>query len=406
MVSRFDCPSGQLKLRGLLAKPRRAFWVALAIALGVHLGMAQLRVSHQGRRVTKPLTTKFLKREPRLAKPLELKKRPKPKPRPMKRKVVAVKAKVSRRDILQSTAPALKVLDSLAKPKGGVVRTVSFEPARFEGYCGSTVIEGSKEPEQKTDMALEMLDVDALDTGKYHAMVIQDPHDKRKIRGFFHVVIVISRQLQRMDDNPTPIHNLVRWMNRLTDVKTDIMGSYTLGDDRMFRVPIIFIGTNKPFHLYPNEAVKLGKYMTSGGFVFADDSNCVDLAVDQTLKAMFADAFSAVGLRKGIDWEMRPLPNSHPIYHCYFDFDGPPIGRETYRMKANVGDRHFDLRVKRYLHGIFLADGQLVGIFTEKDYTCCWQLEWPRVIQLGINVIIYSLTREGSITHRVMSSID
>jgi len=165
--SRFECPSSVLQLRSLIAKTRKIFWVCLAIAIGVHGVLIQVGPPKGKRTAVKPLTTKFIKREPRLVKPLELKKRPAPKPRPMRRKMITIKAKVSRRDVVSSALP-LKVLDSLAKPRAGVVRTVSFELIPLEGYFGSTVIEGDKEPRQKVDMRLEMVDIDALDTGRYH----------------------------------------------------------------------------------------------------------------------------------------------------------------------------------------------------------------------------------------------
>ena len=39
-----------------------------------------------------------------------------------------------------------------------------------------------KDVESRMDMSLEMVDIVALDTGKYHAMVVQDPYDKRSIK--------------------------------------------------------------------------------------------------------------------------------------------------------------------------------------------------------------------------------
>ena len=159
-MSRFSCTSSELSLPSLLSHTRKALTISFVIALGTHLLLARIRFTEEGVRASRPLTTKFIKREPRLVKPLELKKRPKPKPRPMRRKVVTVKAKMSRREMFQSTAPLLKVLDSLAKPKGGVARTVPFEPVQLEPYFGSAVIEGDKEPEQKVPQARVRLTVD------------------------------------------------------------------------------------------------------------------------------------------------------------------------------------------------------------------------------------------------------
>ena len=105
-MSRFDCPSGPLELKKLVEKTMKVFWVALGVALGIHLGITQVRFAQDDERAVKPLTTKFIKREPRLVKPLELKKRPKPSPRPMRRTLVMVKAKMSRREMAPSARSA------------------------------------------------------------------------------------------------------------------------------------------------------------------------------------------------------------------------------------------------------------------------------------------------------------
>jgi hypothetical protein len=90
MGNRFNCPSSVLSPKKLLGRTRAALWWSLALAFGIHLSFLALGPGRKEVKAVKPLTTKFLKREPRLVKPLELKKRPKPKPRPMRRKVVSV----------------------------------------------------------------------------------------------------------------------------------------------------------------------------------------------------------------------------------------------------------------------------------------------------------------------------
>ena len=53
----------------------------------------------------------------------------------------------------------------------------------------------SKEPENKIDMREQLLDLNFLDTGKYQAMVIQDPENKRNIQGYFTSPKPIQRAL-------------------------------------------------------------------------------------------------------------------------------------------------------------------------------------------------------------------
>ena len=97
--TRFSCPSASLTLKFLLQRTRKALWIGLGLALALHLCLTQLGGLAETQKSAKPLTTQFIKRAPRLTKPLELKKRPRPKQRRMRRKMVAVKAKVDRKEM-------------------------------------------------------------------------------------------------------------------------------------------------------------------------------------------------------------------------------------------------------------------------------------------------------------------
>jgi len=181
---RFECPSFALSLKALLRRTRRASGVALAFALGAHLLTAQLRALATEQQVAKPLTTQFIKRQPRLTKPLELKKRPVPRQRRIQRRMVSIKARYTRGKVSTMALPA-RSLGALARPRTVMGRSASWSEALAEPEALAAIVEGSKEPANKVDLSLDMMDIDALDTGKFQAMVIQDPTDKRNIRGFF-----------------------------------------------------------------------------------------------------------------------------------------------------------------------------------------------------------------------------
>jgi len=351
-LGRFECPTSNLELDWLIANTRRAFYAALLVALALHAGLTQIRSPAEEERAVKPLTTKFIKREPRLVKPLELRKRPRPKPRPMRRKVVTVKAKVSHREMMRAEAPPLRVLDSLAKPRAGISRTVPFEPVRLETYVGSAVIEGDKEPEERIDMSLEMLDIESLDTGRYQAMIIQDPRDKKKIRGFFYFSFVYIESMAAAYGNSAfgsggvaqIIPHLVDAMNRYTDIKCYVGKAFPVTSEQLFKIPWVTIRSQSHFKLTDAEAEYLGKYMTSGGFVFGeDDGPHIGWRGDIAIRNMFKDALAAVGKRYGEAWQ-----------------------------------------IGRYL-----------------DYE-----NNTRQLQFGVNLIIFALTQEGSITRRVMQYVE
>ena len=96
--NRFYTPSLSLDLQGLLGRVEQGLAVFCGCAVAVHLSLTQVRGWSQRQKAVQLLTTQFIKRAPRLTKPLEMKKRPRPEQRPLRRETMATKAKVSRRE--------------------------------------------------------------------------------------------------------------------------------------------------------------------------------------------------------------------------------------------------------------------------------------------------------------------
>ena len=59
---------------------------------------------------------------------------------------------------------------------------------------GERAIGITRQSENKIDLALEMLDVNSLDTGEHQAVVIQDPDDPQSIKGFIKLPLVVPRK--------------------------------------------------------------------------------------------------------------------------------------------------------------------------------------------------------------------
>ena len=271
--SRFHCPSAWVELKTLRQKARSALWMALVCAVLVHLFLMQVNVFRSEQRTAKPLTTQFVKRQPRLTKPLELKKRPRVKRRRMQRRMVSVPLKAKRKEVA-AVFQVPQVLRSLASPQMSVGRYVAFGTAELEPETVAQTFEGTREPDHKIDMSLEMMDIEALDTGLHHAMVIQDPNDKRNVRGFFHVAIAYSKSMHINFRTGTyysdsyALYALVNAMNEHTDIKTNVRGAYTFDSLQLFRIPFILIcfnGSWGGFKITHSESKNLGRYWLSGG---------------------------------------------------------------------------------------------------------------------------------------------
>ena len=155
----------------------------------------------------------------------------------------------------------------------------------------------------------------------------------------------------------------------------------------------------------------MGRYMMAGGFVFAD---CPP-PLDRYTFIIEAHTSSILACLKsqGIIVSPEMLPNTHPIYHCYFDFDGPPAANDAMYVRDQVEGAY----IIDHLKGV-IVDGRLVAILTAKGYYGPWSywgasfmregirtMDPTRQLQFGVNVIIFALIQEGSITHQVMDTL-
>ena len=69
----------------------------------------------------------------------------------------------------------MAVVQTLAKPQASIGRLTTFAATEMEPEVAAQAVESTKETKNVVDMSLEMMDISALDTGQYQAMVIQDP---------------------------------------------------------------------------------------------------------------------------------------------------------------------------------------------------------------------------------------
>ncbi len=78
--ARFVSPTQDSDLDLLVSQLRKGFLVSVGIAAALHLLVAAINpFATIEQKAPRPLTTRFVKREPRLTKPLELRKIPQPK---------------------------------------------------------------------------------------------------------------------------------------------------------------------------------------------------------------------------------------------------------------------------------------------------------------------------------------
>ena len=415
--ARFTGPASDVDLTRLLNRGLSLLAACVVVAMGAHVGMMMRSTKLGGEAESRPLTTRFIQRQPRMTKPMELRKKPRPRQRKMVRQQIELQARTSR----LVTAQGGISLRSLSAPQVNLDAGAELVSIDLGGGVTDIGVSTSKEPDNKIDLNEQLLDLDFLDTGKYQAMVIQDPDNKRNIKGYLHIAQAYSaRMVERLvvdaDEQsgllqfPFAMGNLVSALNEFTGIHADFSNRLSLSSRELLDVPWVFM-PNMLFTPNEGELNNLGRYMQGGGFIFAD-AGTRDSDTDQFLRLLISDALATVGHHA----QFKRLPTDHPVFHCYFDFDRPPKGTGSgHGLQFGTGEGRSTVD---YIVGVEM-DNRLVAIFSYQEILVAWSgvgtsggnsgltgfNEGTRHLQFGINIIIFALTQEGSITNRVMEVV-
>ena len=397
--TRFDSPAQDFDLDSLVRCLRRGFFIALASAAALLLVVVAINpFKEDEKKAPRPLTTKFIKREPRLTKPLELRKIPQPKRQLARREVQLAQARM---DQVQATA-SFNTRSLIAGVSGSGIRLSgqsAFSPTStmtIEPKLTAAAVTSTRTSEHKIDMGLEMLDVNDMDTGRYRAIIVQDATDKQAIKGFVKMAQVMSsRALAGGTSGYGTVTLRVKTIDRIRDVlneytglKAEFLGFITFDDPRLAEVPIILPQGN------PNEAemANLAQYLMSGGFTF---------------NGIYEEALEKYGgLIRGKDFWSERLPEDHPVYTAFFDLSGGmPFG-----YSPSLGQGKSGVRTWNYLRGHYIK-GRLASVTPGDTGGWGWENDErggdsTRQLQLAVNIIIYALTQEGSITQRLMQMVN
>ena len=107
------------------------------------------------------------------------------------------------------------------------------------------------------------------------------------------------------------------------------------------------------------------------------------------------------GLVEGRGFYVERLADGHPLFNAYFDLGGAPLGASSFGMFTSL--EQFNV-----VQGLFVK-GRLVGVPRPLGYGGLLGhrngTETTRIMQFAVNTIVYALTQEGSVTHRLMQMV-
>ncbi len=180
-------------------------------------------------------------------------------------------------------------------------------------------------------------------------------------------------------NDPSCIPNLLEFLSQNTSLKCANEERHVeLTDDALFSFPVIFMTGHGRIHFSDRDAERLRLYLTSGGFLYADDDYGMDKFFRVEMKKVFPEK------------QWVEIPFDHEIFNNVYVFNGgvPKIHEHDGGPGKTFGMFH---------------DGRLIAVYTfNTNISDGWAD--PRVhndpepvrqkaLQMGANIIIYALTR-------------
>ena len=270
-------------------------------------------------------------------------------------------------------------------------------------------------------IVLGNLEVPPLPRGEPGGRVVGRGHD---IRGVFRFTR-LRHDLSDWWADASSLNAWTKWLNERTKIKTDMNiegGALKLTDANVMKSPILVMTGHNPAlikakavraldtgrmlrsikssQFSQSEAVSLRRYLVEKeGFLIFDD--CGSHAADQSMTRLFLTNMRHVMP----EYHVGRVPNSHEIYHNFYQMGGPPTGFDIYHPGRTIGffftgGRPAYNLSRNFLEGIFIGD-KLSVLVIRRDYMCAMESislpsravhYSPGVYRFMTNVAIYALT--------------
>jgi hypothetical protein len=192
------------------------------------------------------------------------------------------------------------------------------------------------------------------------------------------------------------IEGLGRAIEFYTDYEVHISSQVRLSSDDIMKYPFLYMPAEDAIELTDFEKANLKEYMSYGGLVLFEPMELkYDVSISETsFRKLMKDLFGSQGV-------LERIPADHPIYSSYFTFNNAPTGyrsANTRGGRSNYSAGYYEDRPgmfnpeTTYLEGISV-NGQIVAIFSDKQYGKFWKAETnnDQQLKIAINMIMYSM---------------
>ena len=179
--------------------------------------------------------------------------------------------------------------------------------------------------------------------------------------------------------------NKTSWVNILKKVRTETglnsgkrEKAQRILDAEFQNYPIAYIAGHGNILFSGKETAVLRKYLTSGGFLFADDDFGMDKHFRREMKKVFPEL------------NFVELPFNHPIYHIYYKFNnGPPkIHEHAGGPPRGLGLVYQGRLVCFYSFNTDISDG-CEDVEIHKDASNIRE----QALQMAVNIFLYAVLK-------------
>jgi hypothetical protein len=250
-------------------------------------------------------------------------------------------------------------------PKGNLMNCLSFQRLRREG-----------------NRSLVLLAAAACLIGGWwpvtavHGAPAEDPADEYGIR------IARLKYPGGGDwyNGPSEVPNWLREFERRTGIKTQTDEKIvSLEDEDLRAYPFLYLTGHGTIQLTPTEIQILRDYLDSGGFLYAND----DYGLDTSFRALAHQLFP--------EREFEELPNTHPIFHVFYDLPGLPKihqhdGKPPQAFGVTVDGRLVLMYAYESDIGDGLDDPEVHGDPAEKR---------ELAMKMAVNILMYAITQNA-----------
>ncbi len=175
----------------------------------------------------------------------------------------------------------------------------------------------------------------------------------------------------------TSIPNWLKALNQRTDIRAARdQEVIRLTDRNLYQYPLIYMTGHGNIRFTEAEIAALRTYLTNGGFLYVDDNYGLDKSFRREMARVFPEK------------SFQLLPNSHPIYHSFYDLAGlPKIHEHDGEPAQGFALFHEGRVIVYYTYSSDIGDG-LEDPEVHNDPPDVRE----RAIQMAVNIAVYVLT--------------